>query len=82
MTWLDALGWAGSVLLVWSMTHSDSRRLRRMNLLACVVLAVYNGLLHVWPMTALNVALTLINAWHLRGGQHESGQGTASSTPT
>jgi hypothetical protein len=65
VSWLDVLGWSGSALLVWSMTHSDSRRLRRMNLVACVVLAVYNGLLHVWPMAALNVALTVINAWHL-----------------
>jgi hypothetical protein len=42
-------------------------RFRVLNLLACVVLTVFNGLLGIWPMVAMNVALSLINAWFLRG---------------
>jgi hypothetical protein len=67
MTWLSAVGWAGSALLVYSVMQARVLRFRVLNLLACVVLAVFNGLLGVWPMVAMNVALSLINAWFLRG---------------
>jgi hypothetical protein len=36
------------------------------NLAACVVLTGFNAALGIWPMVAMNVALTLINLWHVR----------------
>ncbi|MET7397653.1 YgjV family protein [Dactylosporangium sp. NPDC005572] len=63
--WLEALGWAGSALLVWSLLQTRQLRLRRLNLAGSVVLVAYNSLVHVWPMVGLNVVLTVINAWHL-----------------
>lgn len=66
MTWLDALGWAGSVLLVFSLAQARVLRFRILNLLACVILVVFNWLLGIWPLVAMNVVLVGINLWFVR----------------
>ena len=66
MGWLDALGWAGSALLVYSLMQARVLRFRVLNLVACVVLVVFNGLLGIWPMVAMNVVLSAINVYFLR----------------
>jgi hypothetical protein len=66
MTWLDALGWAGSALLVYSVMQARVLRFRVLNLTACVVLTVFNGLLEIWPMVGMNIALAAINIWFIR----------------
>ena len=66
MTWLDALGWAGSALLVFSLAQARVLRFRVLNLVACVVLVVFNWLLGIWPMVAMNVVLSGINLWFIR----------------
>jgi hypothetical protein len=59
------MGWAGSALLVFSVMQARVLRFRALNLLACVVLAVFNAVLGIWPMVAMNVALSAINLWFL-----------------
>lgn len=66
MSWLDALGWAGSALLVFSLAQARVLRFRVLNLVACVILVVFNWLLGIWPMVAMNVVLVGINLWFLR----------------
>jgi hypothetical protein len=66
MSWLDALGWAGSALLIASLLQARVLRFRILNSVACVVLIIFNGLVGVWPMMALNVALLGINLWFIR----------------
>jgi hypothetical protein len=66
MTWLDALGWAGSALLVFSLAQARVLRFRVLNLLACLILVVFNWLLGIWPMVAMNTVLTGINLWFIR----------------
>jgi hypothetical protein len=63
--WLEALGWLGSAVLVWSLLQTQLRRLRIINLVGCVVLIVYNAANHVWPMVGLNVVLAGINVVYL-----------------
>ena len=41
-------------------------RFRVLNLAACLILIVFNALLEIWPMVAMNVALSAINLWFLR----------------
>ncbi len=65
MSWLDALGWAGSAVLVWSLLQARILRLRALNLIGCVVLLVFNALIEVWPMVALNAVLGGINIFYL-----------------
>ena len=66
MTWLDALGWAGSALLVYSLLQARVLRFRVLNTVGCVVLIVFNALLGVWPMVGMNVVLAGINLWFIR----------------
>jgi hypothetical protein len=64
--WLDALGWAGSALLVFSLMQARVLRFRVLNLVACLILVVFNALLGIWPMVAMNVVLSGINVWFIR----------------
>jgi hypothetical protein len=66
VTWWDAIGWAGSALLVWSLLQARILRLRAINLAGCAVLITYNSALRVWPMVGLNAALAVINVYYLR----------------
>lgn len=66
MGWLDAIGWLGSALLVYSVMQARVLRFRVLNLGACIVLTGYNAALEIWPMVAMNIALMLINLWHIR----------------
>jgi len=66
MGWLDVLGWAGSALLIFSLMQARVLRFRLLNLVACVILVIFNGLLGIWPMAAMNVALAGINLWFIR----------------
>ncbi len=59
--WLDLLGWGGSALLVFSLLQTRVLRFRVLNLVACLVLVVFNGLIGVWPMVAMNLVLCAIN---------------------
>lgn len=66
MPWLDVVGWLGSALLIYSVMQARVLRFRVLNLAACVVLTGFNAALEIWPMVAMNVALMVINAWHIR----------------
>jgi len=66
MSWLDLIGWFGSALLIVSVMQARLLRFRVLNLFACVVLTGFNAALSIWPMVAMNVALSLINLWHIR----------------
>ena len=66
MIWVQALGWAGSALLVFSLLQARVLRFRVLNLIACVTLIVFNGILQIWPMVAMNVVLSAINLWFIR----------------
>jgi len=66
MGWLDLLGWAGSALLIFSLMQARVLRFRLLNLVACLILVVFNGLLGIWPMVAMNIALVGINLWFVR----------------
>lgn len=65
MSWLDALGWFGSALLVFSLLQARILRLRVLNTVACVILTVFNALISVWPMVAMNVVLAGINLFFI-----------------
>lgn len=64
--WLDIIGWLGSALLVYSVMQTRVLPFRVLNLAACAVLTAFNAVLGIWPMVAMNLALSAINLWHLR----------------
>ena len=66
MGWLDVLGWAGSALLIYSLMQARVLRFRLLNLVACIVLVIFNGLLGIWPMVVMNIVLSGVNLWFIR----------------
>lgn len=65
MSWLDAVGWAGSALLVFSLLQARVLRFRVLNTIASTVLTFFNAMIGVWPMAAMNVVLTAINLFFI-----------------
>ena len=63
--WLDILGWGGSALLVFSLLQASVLRLRTLNLVACLILLVFNAMIDVWPMVGMNAVLAAINVWFI-----------------
>lgn len=62
MEWLvEALGWAGSLVLVASLLQVSMLRLRTLNLTASVMLVAYSLAIETWPMVALNSVVAAIN---------------------
>ncbi|KAB7743221.1 hypothetical protein GA707_13975 [Nostocoides sp. F2B08] len=65
MSWIDAVGWAGSALLIFSLLQARVLRLRILNLVACLVLVFFNAVIEVWPMVAMNIVLAGINIFFI-----------------
>lgn len=65
MGWVDAVGWFGTALVVYSLLQSRILRLRVLNTVACVILVAYNALLEVWPMVAMNIVIAGINMFFI-----------------
>lgn len=65
MWWLEAIGWAGSAVLVVSLAQTRVLRFRALNLAASVVLTGYNLALGIWPMVAMNTVIAGLNVVHL-----------------
>jgi len=65
VSWVDALGWFGSALVVYSLLQARILRLRVLNTVACGILIVFNALIGVWPMVAMNVVLCGINLFFI-----------------
>lgn len=63
--WLDVVGWGGSALLVFSLLQTRVLRFRALNLVACLILVVFNALVGVWPMVGMNAVLCGINLWFI-----------------
>jgi hypothetical protein len=63
--WLDAVGWIGSALLVFSLLQARVLRFRVLNTVACSVLVFFNAMLGIWPMVAMNVVLASINLFFI-----------------
>lgn len=71
MPWLQAIGWAGSALLVLSLLQARVLRFRTLNLIACLILVFFNAMVEVWPMAAMNAVLAAINIWFIVRLQRE-----------
>ena len=64
--WIEVLGWIGSGLLIVSLLQGGMLKLRIINSVASAMLVFYNVLVETWPMVAMNAAVIVINAWHIR----------------
>ncbi len=62
---LEFIGYTGSALVALSLTMSNLRRLRWINLFGASTFATYGFLIEAWPVFALNSFITLIDIYHL-----------------
>lgn len=67
---ITALGWLGTGLVVLSYAQPNEMRLRRLSLVASVVLIVFNAALGIWSNVVLEVMLVGINGARLRRAGH------------
>lgn len=62
---LEIGGWAGSALVVWSLTQARVLRFRWLNLTGSSLATAYNAILGIWPFVAMNGVIVLINVYWL-----------------
>jgi len=81
---LEVVGWVGSGIVVWSMMQQRILRLRVYNLVGCLIQVLYNGVLGVWPVVALNVVLAgvqVINLTRLLRGREDPASYSVAEVP-
>ncbi len=69
---LEAIGWIGSILIVWSLMQARVLRFRWMNLAGAATATVYNAIIGVWPFAFMNLAITVIDIYWLWRLYHEA----------
>ena len=62
-TWLEVIGWVGSILVVLSLMQARVLRFRWMNLIGAVIATGYNAWVGVWPFAAMNAAISIIDVY-------------------
>ena len=68
MNWdiaLEIFGYIGSVLVVISMMMTSITKLRIVNISGSVISTTYSVIVGAWPIVAMNVALMIINFYHI-----------------
>jgi len=65
MTWVELIGYVGSVGVAASLTMANIWRLRWVNLFGAATLAVYGLLIQAWPILALNSFIVLVDVYYL-----------------
>lgn len=65
MTMVEAIGYLGSVLVALSLSMSNIRRLRWINLFGASIFGVYGVLIGAWPVALLNGFISLMDVFHL-----------------
>jgi hypothetical protein len=71
---LEIVGWAGSILVVWSLMQARVLRFRWLNFAGAVIATVYNAIIGIWPFFAMNLAIAIIDAywlWKLMRTRHD-----------
>lgn len=62
---LEAIGWVGSLLIVWSLMQARVLRFRWMNLIGAFVATFYNAVIGIWPFAFMNFAIFVIDVYWL-----------------
>ena len=69
---VELIGYAGSVLVLLSLTMTSAKKLRWLSLCGSTVFAFYSLLIASYPTMAVNCAIVAINAWFLVSmGRHK-----------
>jgi len=79
MSVYEVIGWTGSILVVVSLMLPSVRRFRWLNFAGSLLATVYNAVFGIWPFFAMNLAITLIDAYWLVGIERDVRRGRSYS---
>ncbi|MFZ1383072.1 MAG: hypothetical protein WAS54_09855 [Scrofimicrobium sp.] len=65
MSWFEAFGWLGSILVVISLALPNTLAFRTTNLVGSGIATTYNLALEIWPYFAMNAAICIVNVYWL-----------------
>jgi hypothetical protein len=65
VTWVEIVGYGGSVLVGLSLMMANIRRLRWVNLFGAGTLAIYGLLIAAWPVVILNSFIVVVDVFYL-----------------
>ena len=71
---LEVIGWAGSILIIVSLTQARVLRFRVLNLVGALLATAYNATIGVWPFAAMNAVISVIDIywlWRLTRERHD-----------
>jgi len=71
---LEVIGWAGSILIIVSLTQARVLRFRVLNLVGALLATGYNAVIGVWPFAAMNAVISVIDLywlWRLTRERHD-----------
>ena len=71
MVWLEIVGWAGSLLVIVSLTQARVLRFRVLNLAGALIATVYNTIVGIWPFAVMNGVIAVIDVYWLVRLQRE-----------
>jgi hypothetical protein len=71
MVWLEIVGWAGSLLVIVSLTQARVLRFRVLNLAGAVIATAYNAIVGIWPFAVMNGVIAVIDVYWLVRLQRE-----------
>jgi hypothetical protein len=64
-TWIEAVGFLGSLFTVLTYSMKEMLWLRVAAVLSCTSFVVYGAMIESWPLILMDMALLPINLWRL-----------------
>ncbi len=63
--WMEWIGYAASFMVALSLLMTDVIKLRLLNTVGCLLFVIYGFLVGAYPVAVANLAIILINLYHL-----------------
>jgi len=62
---IDIIGYIGTILVLISFAMKDIKKLRIINIIACVIFVYYSYLINAMPNIILNILVIMLNLYYL-----------------
>ena len=69
MTKIEIFGYVSMLVVLYSMTMKDFRKLRIVNSIACSMFVIYGIFLSAYPIIVMNLLVIVINLYRLKKGE-------------
>lgn len=62
---IDIIGYIGTILVLISFAMKDIKKLRIINIIACIIFVYYSYLINAMPNIILNILVIILNLYYL-----------------